>query len=1017
MKVIRFIVVALVVLSCVSAAAQGSGEYEEYKLNNGLTVLLMEDRTARDVRGIVAVRAGTADEEEGKTGAATLLKHLMDNGTEKIGALDREKERPLLEEISRLYDSLAMAKGTMRRAELNRRIGEVSAEAAWYGNPMEYGRLMRRIGATDVGSEVTWDASMYWSSFPKESIGKWLELNSERFVSPAFRNFQGTLNVVCEEYNRNLYGESLSYEGKRLYESTPYARPMTGYGEDVERLSPRAVEEYYRRCYVSNNMALILVGDFDAERVKPLVDEAFGKIEARTVAERRVYPAPDFAGSPVVKEGTWGYPKFSWYFKGVKRGDEDWIPLDFTMSLLANRHKMGLIDSIVEDARIRSVSVSGMSRRGVEDAAVRLTVIPEIRPDETVGLYLKEYRRWVFNEIEKLKSEQTIPDALFYAAKRMYLNDYEMEVAEGIEERARGLAEGFISGTERRSDGLAQVRGLTKGDVVRCAEKYLSGECMTIISDNALPVKGLRGVRTWPVERVEWAEGESVYAKELQTESVPLPEATYGKSDSVKVLMLRNGAIMHYERNKRDDNFSLTLRYDYGRRDDPRLEYATEILSSAGIMPDWDEEERRRMFLAMGSTVRFRVDDNHFYIELTGEERYLDRTLALTAAMIHTPKFDRDMEREVIGKKYRERYSERYNQVIVSDAMEEYVRHGRMSKYMERLPKERLLITNGIQGGGSFQTEKVMVYMTDYQDMGAIIRKAVSSTVEAYYYGGSPVWIAALSLEAIPKLVTADIPARSMTKRLRGYDTTNVMVLPEEFPYAEVSLYMKLDTPVVREQVACQAFNAYFAELLEEEFGLRRSMAAVPTGAVEMPVYVGGATCFQGEIETWHEAVMETLDAYMSLLRDMPERPELFEGVRRTLRSTYLKSDPDMRRQSMSYEVYRRAYPDGFPLGEWLTELERLTYEDMMDYYESHIRNGHIAIAIMGDPVRIGMRGLRERYGKVKRIGKEQMFVDNMTVVIDLLSDLMRFGGAGSLRLPNNNQPRGALEYKGGLHP
>ena len=125
----------------------------------------------------------------------------------------------------------------------------------------------------------------------------------------------------------------------------------------------------------------------------------------------------------------------------------------------------------------------------------------------------------------------------------------------------------------------------------------------------------------------------------------------------------------------------------------------------------------------------------------------------------------------------------------------------------------------------------------------------------------------------------------------------------------------------------------------------------------------------------------DVLDAYMELLEEMPEHQERFEGVIRTLRSSYLKRDPDMRRQAMSYEVYRRAYPEGFPLKEWLSELERLTFDDMMEYYESHIKGKPVTIAIMGDPARIGLKHLREKYGKVRWISRDKLFVDDLNIM------------------------------------
>ena len=76
----------------------------EYKLDNGLTVLLWEDHDAPDVTGYIAVRAGAVDEPAEYTGLAHYLEHMLFKGTQKIGALDWEAEKPIYDSIIALYD-------------------------------------------------------------------------------------------------------------------------------------------------------------------------------------------------------------------------------------------------------------------------------------------------------------------------------------------------------------------------------------------------------------------------------------------------------------------------------------------------------------------------------------------------------------------------------------------------------------------------------------------------------------------------------------------------------------------------------------------------------------------------------------------------------------------------------------------------------------------------------------------------------------------------------------------------
>ena len=95
-----------IVVSTVAFAQDRTG-LQEYKLQNGLTVLLWEDHNLDDVEGYVAVRAGSIDEPAECTGLAHYLEHMLFKGTQRIGAIDWEKEKPHYEAIIALYDELA----------------------------------------------------------------------------------------------------------------------------------------------------------------------------------------------------------------------------------------------------------------------------------------------------------------------------------------------------------------------------------------------------------------------------------------------------------------------------------------------------------------------------------------------------------------------------------------------------------------------------------------------------------------------------------------------------------------------------------------------------------------------------------------------------------------------------------------------------------------------------------------------------------------------------------------------
>ena len=109
-------------------------QVREHKLSNDLTVWLNEDHSQPKIFGAVVVKAGAKDSPN--TGIAHYFEHMMFKGTDKIGTIDYESEKVLLDIIAEKYDALADTEDPKMRAHLQQIINDLSVpvdlSVRWY---------------------------------------------------------------------------------------------------------------------------------------------------------------------------------------------------------------------------------------------------------------------------------------------------------------------------------------------------------------------------------------------------------------------------------------------------------------------------------------------------------------------------------------------------------------------------------------------------------------------------------------------------------------------------------------------------------------------------------------------------------------------------------------------------------------------------------------------------------------------------------------------------------------------
>ena len=275
---------ALILMPQLWAQTPKALEVRELQLSNGMKVWLNEDHSQPKVFGAVVVQAGAKDCPN--TGIAHYFEHIMFKGTEEIGTVDYEKEKPWLDSISAAYDRLAATTDVAQREIIQKDINRLSQKAGEYAIPNEFNSLISRYGGSELNAGTSFDFTFYHNMFTPQFMEQWCQLNSDRLINPVFRMFQGELETVYEEKNMgsdqmsNAMRETIF---KELFGTQPYAYPVIGSTENLKNPKLSEMKKFYEQYYVGCNMGLVLSGDFDSETIMPLLERTFGRIQRGTM--------------------------------------------------------------------------------------------------------------------------------------------------------------------------------------------------------------------------------------------------------------------------------------------------------------------------------------------------------------------------------------------------------------------------------------------------------------------------------------------------------------------------------------------------------------------------------------------------------------------------------------------------------------------------------------------------------------------------------------------------------------
>ena len=213
-------------------------EFEEYKLDNGLSVILHQDKSDPVVAVALTAHVGSAREIEGRTGFAHLFEHLLFLESENLG------------------------KGGLDK-------------------------MSARVGGSGANGSTNRDRTNYFQTVPNDALEKmiWAEADKLGYfintvTEPVLaKEKQVVKNEKRQSYDNRPYGHERFVIHKNLYpENHPYNWQVIGSLEDLQNATLQDVKDFYNRWYVPNNVTLTIAGDFDTAETKKWVDKYFGEI-------------------------------------------------------------------------------------------------------------------------------------------------------------------------------------------------------------------------------------------------------------------------------------------------------------------------------------------------------------------------------------------------------------------------------------------------------------------------------------------------------------------------------------------------------------------------------------------------------------------------------------------------------------------------------------------------------------------------------------------------------------------
>ncbi len=449
---------ALGLLFCFQVVQAGNGAVHEYRLDNGLKLIVKEDHRAPVMVSQVWYRVGSGYETDGITGISHVLEHMMFKGTDNHA-------------------------------------------------PGEFSRIIAENGGSE-NAFTSQDYTAYFQRMEASRLPVSFELEADRMRNLRLdeEEFNKEVRVVMEERRMRTDDKptSLTYEqfAATAYTASSYRIPTIGWMNDLENLKLSDLQDWYRRWYAPNNATIVVVGDVNPEAVLALAKQYFGAFRPELIEppKPRIEPAQRGRRSLVVEApAEVPYTILGYKTPVLKTADADWEPyaLEVLASVLDGGDSARLTRELVRGSRVATSAGAGYDLYDRQSSMFLLDGTPT--GDHTVA----DVQAALLEQVQRLQKEPVSAQELERIKSRVVADAvYEQD---SIFYQAMKLGQLESVGLDWRiaDDYVKRINAVTAKQVQQVAAKYLVDQHLTVAELVPLPMNEEQRRRAAAAEHIE----------------------------------------------------------------------------------------------------------------------------------------------------------------------------------------------------------------------------------------------------------------------------------------------------------------------------------------------------------------------------------------------------------------------------------------------------------------------------------------------------------------------------------
>lgn len=516
--------VGAMVFSAAPPAAAQNINAKEYRLDNGLQVLMVERHEAPTIMASIFCRVGSANETTGITGISHLFEHMMFKGSETIGtkdivrdravmakldslrALMRDEERIMREQIRRglAKSMLDPETKTTRYRELEKVFDSLILEqrALIIKEPLDV--IYTKNGGAFVNAFTSHDYTGYFVRLPKNKIELYMWLESDRFSHPVFREFYSERDVVREE--RRMGVEStptgLIEEdfNSMFWKSSSYHWDVIGWPSDLGSITREQADKYFDIYYAPNNLTMILVGDLNADELIKMVRKYFDRIPEGTIVPPDVVTAEEkqYGVKRLLAEAE-TTPRVKIAYHTVAWKHPDSYPLEVTAGILSEKTGR-LYKKLVDEKGIAKSSAGGGGDPMFGGASLSVSASQdsrkyagafEISAEGISGVKAEQLESAIYEVIDDLRTNPVADEELQKVKNQLKVDEIRsMDIMSGIGILFYLGGQAALGDWSEANNGPAKRDLVTADDVKRVVNTYLTDDQRNVLIVNSKKTPG-----------------------------------------------------------------------------------------------------------------------------------------------------------------------------------------------------------------------------------------------------------------------------------------------------------------------------------------------------------------------------------------------------------------------------------------------------------------------------------------------------------------------------------------------